>query len=372
MKRFHSGIRSVWVSCLLAAGVLPPCHLNATPGRPRAASQGPTLKVGDPAPAIQVGRWLKGTPVTQFQPGNVYVLECWATWCGPCKQAIPHVTELARKFEGKATFIGVDVWEKGKDPEKIDREVEAFVSEMGPRMGYNVCRDSRDGRMAKTWLEASGGAGIPQAFVVDAKVRLAWLGHPAELDDVLGGIVDGTFNAEVHDREVKADEGILDEMRAAMKAGTWPKALAVMDGCTLATATARDAVQSWRFEALLHVDLAKAEAEYERRAGLGADAQEEAASTILEVKGLPKAWYLRAADWFKAQAATKPEYFQSEAMARFLAKDPQGAAAAQASYLDWLKGAVAKELEKEPREKKQLEAMLRNARAELKRYRSAH
>ncbi len=55
-----------------------------------------TLGLGDPAPALAVKEFVKGAPVTAFQKGNVYVVEFWATWCGPCRTSIPHLTELQK------------------------------------------------------------------------------------------------------------------------------------------------------------------------------------------------------------------------------------------------------------------------------------
>jgi hypothetical protein len=39
----------------------------------------PTLKLGDPAPKLQTGKWVQGEPVTAFQPGKAYIVEFWAT-----------------------------------------------------------------------------------------------------------------------------------------------------------------------------------------------------------------------------------------------------------------------------------------------------
>src|SRR5207247_6903034 len=69
------------------------------------------LGIGDPAPAIQVKEFVKGAPVTSLEKGKRYVVEFWATWCGPCRVSIPHLTEMQKKHP-EFTFVGVSVWEK--------------------------------------------------------------------------------------------------------------------------------------------------------------------------------------------------------------------------------------------------------------------
>ena len=75
------------------------------------------LKIGDAAPPLKVGKWIKGEPVKAVEAGKLHVLEFWATWCGPCVAAIPHVSELQKKH-ADVVFIGVNVWED--DPEKVE------------------------------------------------------------------------------------------------------------------------------------------------------------------------------------------------------------------------------------------------------------
>ena len=71
-----------------------------------------TLKVGDAAPQLKVAKWVKGTPITNLKDGKIHVVEFWATWCGPCRVSIPHLTELAAKYKGKVDFVGVDSFEQ--------------------------------------------------------------------------------------------------------------------------------------------------------------------------------------------------------------------------------------------------------------------
>jgi len=171
-----------------------------------AAARPFALMVGDPAPALSVARWLKGTPVPRFEPGRVYVVEFWATWCVPCIRSMPHLSELQRRFAGKVEVIGVDVWEP--EPAKV----EPFVTAKGEGMAYAVAVDevpaapadcdnaslwsSEHGQTSLAWLHASGWAkeGIPVAFVVDGKGRVAWIGEPQELDAPLAAVVAGTWD----------------------------------------------------------------------------------------------------------------------------------------------------------------------------------
>ncbi|MBV4357298.1 TlpA family protein disulfide reductase [Pinibacter aurantiacus] len=153
------------------------------------------LRIGDPAPEVKV-RWIKGKPVQKFEKGMVYVFEFWATWCGPCIKAMPHVTELAKKYAGKATFTGVSVWERGKPGQNINELVDKFVKDMDDRMGYNVAMDGIDGYMVKNWVEATGQTSIPATIIVDGNGKIAWIGQPMEMDSVLLQIIEGKFDSK--------------------------------------------------------------------------------------------------------------------------------------------------------------------------------
>src|SRR5882724_10852622 len=110
------------------------------------------LSLGDPAPKIEVKEFVKGGPVKSFEKGKIYVVEFWATWCGPCRTSIPHLSELQKKHKD-VVFIGVSVFER--DPSKV----KPFVEEMGEKMAYRVATDdaeegkASEGKMAKNWME---------------------------------------------------------------------------------------------------------------------------------------------------------------------------------------------------------------------------
>ena len=72
----------------------------------------PEQLIGRRPPPIQVAKWVKGEPLTDFEPGKVYVVDFWATWCGPCIAAIPHLTKLAQTHKGKLEVVGISISER--------------------------------------------------------------------------------------------------------------------------------------------------------------------------------------------------------------------------------------------------------------------
>ena len=164
------------------------------------------LGVGDPAPAIEVKEFVKGTPVSSLEKGKRYVVEFWATWCGPCRVSIPHLTELQKKHP-EFTFIGISVWEQDQ------KGVKPFVQQMGDKMAYTVAMDDvpegangNEGKMAKAWMQAAGQDGIPTAFLIDRDSTIAWIGHPMGLDEPLEKLAAGTWDAAAAKAQFQKDQ----------------------------------------------------------------------------------------------------------------------------------------------------------------------
>jgi thiol-disulfide isomerase/thioredoxin len=203
------------------------------------------LKVGDPAPATRPETMLQGEAVKDFKKGEVYVFECWASWCGPCIAAIPHLNELHKQMGKKGVVItGVNVWESERDAASAQR-AKNFLKAQGEKMSYRVALGGK--AFIKDWLEAAEVNGIPHAFVV-ADGKIAWTGHPAQLTaEMLGDILTGTPLAAAapiaekipqrrlskpavpagtapNDPEMAAAQAKLDALSEAMRARDWDAA----------------------------------------------------------------------------------------------------------------------------------------------------
>jgi thiol-disulfide isomerase/thioredoxin len=155
----------------------------------------PSLNIGDKAPPMRLHKWIKGTPVQEFEKGMIYVIEFWATWCIPCKAAMPHLSALSVKYKDIVTVVGIDILENKIKNSSIEK-TKKFVDSMGLRMNYAVAIQDSNFMETDWYLPAGGGKniGIPSSFVVNRDGRLAWVGHPKDLEKVLPKIVNNTWD----------------------------------------------------------------------------------------------------------------------------------------------------------------------------------
>jgi hypothetical protein len=80
------------------------------------------------------------------------------------------LTQLQREYKDKGlTIIGISNEEESK--------VTPFVRAQGKKMDYTVAVDRRQGTNS-AWMAASGQRGIPCAFIVDRKGKIAFIGNP--------------------------------------------------------------------------------------------------------------------------------------------------------------------------------------------------
>ncbi len=177
-------------------------------------SRASALDVGRTAPALGDVEWVKGGPIDLGDAGTkakgMTVVEMWATWCAPCRQSIPHLTELQAKHPGIA-FAGLT----SEDAETV----KSFVEKKGAEMVYHVgiVTDAT----WNTYMEDVEGP--PRAYLVDAAGTVLWAGHPMALDPVLDQVEDGTFDAAKAKR-IAVLEKALDERMQRMTEETYDAA----------------------------------------------------------------------------------------------------------------------------------------------------
>ena len=213
---------------------------------------GADLTVGDPAPKLAQGEYVRGQPVTEFEKGKVYVVEMWATWCGPCVMAIPHLTELQKKYaDQEVIIIGQNVWENDES------KVKPFLEKMGDKMAYRVALDdktqSTKGQMAETWMVAAKQRGIPCTFIINQEGTIAWIGHPMAMDEALANVVakkhDIAQARAEHDKNM-THRKVAMELNVLMRESKWDEVLAKIEDVGKSDPKLGKRFDAMRFKAL--------------------------------------------------------------------------------------------------------------------------
>ena len=212
--RTHRRLSSVMTLALAAAA------LAAVAPSTQAQSKD-DLKVGSQAPAASVAgaTLIQGTAPEPFQLGHTYVYEFWATWCAPCRKAIPHMNALYQSLRHKGVhFVGIS----DEDPNKV----RPWVKQRGDGMSYTVIADP-DGGFNKAWMKPAKRKGIPSAFIVGPTGRLAFIGHPLDpsFERILRLCADGKYDPVLY----KKAEPYLSGIQHAVEGRDWAHAHRQLD-----------------------------------------------------------------------------------------------------------------------------------------------
>ncbi|WP_206078925.1 TlpA disulfide reductase family protein [Allomesorhizobium camelthorni] len=202
------------------------------------------LQMESPAPSIKVENWLRGEPLANFQPGKVYIVEFWATWCGPCVAAMPHLVQLQEKHRDSGLeVVGVAAHEAAPTAVEARTKLDAWLTEKCSNLNHRIAFD-HTGEMNKLWMEPSLAVGIPTSFVVDRDGHIAFIGHPMELDEVLPKVLNGSWRTsdqaksavaeriarnEPLAREQALKKPINERYWAAVKTEDWKTALSAIE-----------------------------------------------------------------------------------------------------------------------------------------------
>jgi thiol-disulfide isomerase/thioredoxin len=208
-----------------------------------------TLTIGSQAPALDIEHWVHNgngrfKPVNEFVKGKVYVVEFWATWCGPCIASMPHLVELQEKFSDKGVqvisisdedletvekFLERPVRGGGKDKETESGDKPKTYREL--TSAYCLTTDP-DGSSNDSYMKAAGQNGIPCAFVVGKDQKIEWIGHPMSMDEVLEKVVEGKWDRAAFAEEFAEQqklEILMAKANRAARGGKLDDAIALLD-----------------------------------------------------------------------------------------------------------------------------------------------
>jgi peroxiredoxin len=132
-------------------------------GAEGATQQMGNIKVGQKAPDFSAAD-LAGHTVSlaDYQGGKTVVLDFWATWCGPCKMAMPGLQQIQDDFKGR----GLEILSLNEG--ESSEQAASFMKRKG--YGFHVLLDGDSGIGARY-----GVRGIPTMVVVDRQGIVRWI-----------------------------------------------------------------------------------------------------------------------------------------------------------------------------------------------------
>ncbi|MEE2681344.1 MAG: TlpA disulfide reductase family protein [Planctomycetota bacterium] len=134
------------------------------------AAQGPP-EIGTPAPGFEAPVLDGGAFDLEEALGEVVVLDFWASWCQPCRMALPRLQELSDRLGTlglPVRVLTVNTQEGALDPAALRRTVEAARTSLA--LELPVLLDP-DGSLARRW----GVSALPTTVVVDQEGRIAFV-----------------------------------------------------------------------------------------------------------------------------------------------------------------------------------------------------
>lgn len=129
---------------------------------------------GQPSPPLKVQTWLTQEPNMN---GKLVVIDFFATWCGPCMAARPHMNEIAKQYASTIAVIGLSDESKSKFEEGLKKK---NLKENDFK--YAIALDP-----AGVMKQGFGIRGIPSIAIISNDGIVRWQGHPNSLD---AGVLD--------------------------------------------------------------------------------------------------------------------------------------------------------------------------------------
>ena len=166
-----SPLRSFTKVALLALAASLVLTVLLKPGGRGGAHYSGYLPPGQSMPDLRAAGWLNGeAPPPESLKGKVVVLDAWATWCGPCRAAMPDVVALHKRYGDRVVFIGLTT-EGPEEAENIQNVLDSYDAKWLNGYGANDV------------LTELGADYIPAYWVIDTDGNIVWNSNSGTMEE---------------------------------------------------------------------------------------------------------------------------------------------------------------------------------------------
>lgn len=169
--------------------------------------------VGSRAADIDIKHWIHGghaavKPFRTFEPGKVYVLAFWASWCPYSREAIPLLASLQQAH----AVDGLTVIAISDEPPAV---VNAFIADtpgdehtLADAARCFVLASDPDGSVFGDYMEEVSSVGIPTVFIVGRQGVIEWVGDPEDIEEPLQKVLADSWDRAEFANSMKRIEDI--------------------------------------------------------------------------------------------------------------------------------------------------------------------
>lgn len=124
---------------------------------------------------INITDYILNIPENKNFEDKYIIIEFWATWCGPCLSAVPHINKLQEKYKSNKELVFISM---------TDEKAEKVLATLN-RIEFKtiVVSDQTKKTHRDLEVEKNGIMAIPLTVLIDNKGVIKWKGLPEDLNE---------------------------------------------------------------------------------------------------------------------------------------------------------------------------------------------